>query len=269
MTPDHKINYNLATKHIRENVTTIITPYKKDSDKANAFSYKELSNNVEKKMYNIKYLKIEESTVPLKSDYELFYENNIISQAVGGCDIILFYENNIMAKKTLELKVGTYVMCIANITTVNKIQLEHPILYNSNPGENQLVSGSLGIIIGFVEGLPEVKFNNIKEPIVVDYFVWNSEINNNVALSQIPLIYAWSITFDMIHNSVSNCINILPGFADNQYEGDIPSCLRNLPLEFPAINLYDCINTAIVDMDFSSYLSLSKWDCDLNPTFGW
>jgi ATP-dependent DNA helicase PIF1 len=164
----------------KENVVTIISPYKKDTDNINAAAYKNLSNDVEKKMYSIKYLKssrksdgavesavnnlLIESNASLKSDYE-------------------FLANNIMANKTLELKIGTHVMCIANISLESEIQL---------------ANGSQGIIVGFVDGLPKVKFNNITEPIVVDYFIWNSEVNKNVAVSQIPLIYAWAIT---IHKS--------------------------------------------------------------------
>tara|TARA_B110000259_G_scaffold53977_1_gene63631 strand:- start:260 stop:1618 length:1359 start_codon:yes stop_codon:yes gene_type:complete len=164
----------------KENVVTIISPYKKDTDNINAAAYKNLSNDVEKKMYSIKYLKssrksdgavesavnnlLIESNASLKSDYE-------------------FLANNIMANKTLELKIGTHVMCIANISLESEIQL---------------ANGSQGIVTGFVAGLPKIKFNNITEPIVVDYFVWNSEVNKNVAVSQIPLIYAWAIT---IHKS--------------------------------------------------------------------
>jgi|TARA_B110000444_G_scaffold254381_1_gene286835 ATP-dependent DNA helicase PIF1 len=164
----------------KENVVTIISPYKKDTDNINAIAYKNLSDSVEKKVYNIKYLKgsrksdcaveshvtnlLIESNASLKADYE-------------------FLSNNIMANKTLELKIGTHVMCIANISLESEIQL---------------ANGSQGIVVGFVGGQPEVKFNNITEPIVVDTFVWYSEVNKNLAVSQIPLIYAWAIT---IHKS--------------------------------------------------------------------
>ena len=163
-----------------ENVVTIISPYKKDTDNINAAAYKMLSNDVEKKMYGIKYLKgsrkqdgavesavnnlLIDSNASLKADYE-------------------FLANNIMANTALELKIGTHVMCIANISLESEIQL---------------ANGSQGIVVGFKGGLPEIKFNNIRDPIIVDYFVWNSEVNKNVAVSQIPLIYAWAIT---IHKS--------------------------------------------------------------------
>ena len=37
-------------------------------------------------------------------------------------------------------------------------------------------------------------FNNISEPITIGEYIWNSETNKNVCVSQIPLIYAWAIT---------------------------------------------------------------------------
>jgi hypothetical protein len=209
---DREIEFDLAKQHVRENIQTIISPYEKDTDMINALSYKELSNDVEKKIYSIKYLNTSTNTNTKTNDE---------------------------VNKTLELKIGTNVMCIANITTETKIELEHPILYNTHPGENQLVSGSLGIIVGFVGGLPNVKFNNIKEPVVIDYFVWNSKVNKNVAVSQIPLIYAWSITNYTFKKYVSYSINVLTGYSDddtNDFEY-VPPSLRGLPLEFAPANL--------------------------------
>ena len=180
-TLEKRVFTEAAINKVREeNVVTIISPYKKDTDNINAAAYKMLSNDVEKKMYGIKYLKgsrkqdgavesavnnlLIDSNASLKADYE-------------------FLANNIMANTALELKIGTHVMCIANISLESEIQL---------------ANGSQGVVVGFKGGLPEIKFNNIRDPIIVDYFVWNSEVNKNVAVSQIPLIYAWAIT---IHKS--------------------------------------------------------------------
>ena len=84
-----------------------------------------------------------------------------------------------MAEQNLELKTGTHVMCIANID-LDSI--------------NQIANGSQGIIVGFENGFPLVKFNNIKDAIVIGPYIWNSETNKHVCISQIPLIYAWAIT---------------------------------------------------------------------------
>ena len=164
----------------RENVITIISPYKKDTDNINALEYKKLSDDVEKRQYAIKYLKgSKKSELTVESEmYKLVINSNTSLK-----NDYEFLANNIMAYKILELKIGTHVMCIANISLDDDIQL---------------ANGSQGIVVGFSNNLPLVKFNNIIEPILVNYYNWNSEVNKNVAVSQIPLIYAWAIT---IHKS--------------------------------------------------------------------
>ena len=160
----------------KSKVVTIINPYKKDAEFINNRSYKELGD-VEKRTYNIKFLKNSSK----KKDEPLEDELNnlrIASNASLKQDYE-FLANNIMAENSLELKLGTHVMCIANVDL------------NS---ENQIANGSQGIVVGFDMGLPLVKFNNIKKPMLVGPFVWNSETNKNVSVSQIPLIYAWAIT---------------------------------------------------------------------------
>ena len=84
-----------------------------------------------------------------------------------------------MAEQIIELKIGTHVMCIANIDL---------------DSVNQIANGSQGIVVDFENGLPLVKFNNIDKPIIIGRHIWNSETNKNICVSQIPLIYAWAIT---------------------------------------------------------------------------
>tara|TARA_Y100000389_G_C17456488_1_gene518516 strand:- start:1534 stop:2892 length:1359 start_codon:yes stop_codon:yes gene_type:complete len=164
----------------QENVITIISPYKKDTDNINTLEYKKLSDDVEKRLYTIKYLKgSRKSELTVESEmYNLLINSN--SSLKNDYE---FLANNIMAYKTLELKIGTHVMCIANISLDSDIQI---------------ANGSQGIVVDFNNNLPLVKFNNIIEPILINYYNWNSEVNKNVAVSQIPLIYAWAIT---IHKS--------------------------------------------------------------------
>lgn len=165
-------------ENIRKNrVLTIINPYKKDSDFINAQSYNDLPKDAEKHIYNIKYLK-NNSKKKVESIEDSLNDLLIASNSSLKHDYE-FLANNIMAEKNLELKIGTHVMCIANID-LDSI--------------NQIANGSQGIIIDFENDLPLVKFNNIEEPIIINYYIWNSETNKNVCVSQIPLIYAWAIT---------------------------------------------------------------------------
>ncbi len=158
-------------------ILTIINPYKKDADFINSKSYNDLPKDVEKYTYNIKYIK-------KSSNNKISLIEDTLNNLLLNSDTALKYDyeflvNNIMADEKLELKKGTHVMCIANIDLDNI---------------NQIANGSQGIIIGFNDGLPLVKFNNINEPILINRYIWNSERNKKAGVSQIPLIYAWAIT---------------------------------------------------------------------------
>jgi ATP-dependent DNA helicase PIF1 len=160
----------------KSKVVTIINPYKKDAELINNRSYKELGD-VEKRTYNIKFLK--NSSKKKEEPLEDELNNLQIASNASLKQDYDFLANNIMAENSLELKLGTHVMCIANVDL------------NS---ENQIANGSQGIVVGFEMGLPLVKFNNIEKPMLVGSFIWNSESNKNISVSQIPLIYAWAIT---------------------------------------------------------------------------
>ena len=93
-----------------------------------------------------------------------------------------YLKNNTMAEITLNLKIGTRVMCIANLD----MESDKPI-----------VNGSQGIVIDFENNMPKVKFDNdvIR---IINKHIWASEKITNVGISQVPLMYAWAIT---IHKS--------------------------------------------------------------------
>jgi ATP-dependent DNA helicase PIF1 len=95
-----------------------------------------------------------------------------------------YLSTNIMADKEIELKIGTQVMCVANIDEI-------------------IVNGSQGIVVKFINDLPLVQFNNGPERIV-GYHLWSSELYP-VSVKQIPLIYAWAIT---IHKSQGVSLDI-------------------------------------------------------------
>ena len=85
--------------------------------------------------------------------------------------------NSLLVDKQLRLKVGTQVMCVANL-------------------DDDIVNGSQGVVVGFhtaPQHLPIVQFNSgIKR--VMEYNVWQSDSLKSVAVAQLPLIYAWGIT---------------------------------------------------------------------------
>ena len=93
-------------------------------------------------------------------------------------DELNYLKNNILAEKELLLKIGTQVMCIANIDI---------------EGTNAIVNGSQGIIIDFKQGYPLIKFNNGETRLIKEY-LWKSEIIKGIGIKQIPLIHAWAIT---------------------------------------------------------------------------
>jgi len=80
-----------------------------------------------------------------------------------------------MYEDTLELKVGSQVMCIANISQ-----------------DEGIVNGSQGIITQFINGFPEVKFKHITK--IIQPHKWINEKYEDYGVSQIPLILSWAIT---------------------------------------------------------------------------
>ena len=89
-----------------------------------------------------------------------------------------FLMNNVMADRTLELKIGAQVMCVANIDM---------------EGPSPIVNGSQGVVVEFLKDLPVVQFN-CGHKRIMGHHVWSSETIPGVGVKQIPLIHAWAIT---------------------------------------------------------------------------
>jgi ATP-dependent DNA helicase PIF1 len=162
----------------KEKVLTILSPIKRDVETINAKEYAKLEKGIQEIEYNMSYVDLTDNSDGFENQrllFELYLKsNNYVKQDYD------FLANSIIAEKTLKLKVGTHVMCIANITLC---------------GELIIANGSQGIVVGFNDkSMPCVKFNNIANPITVANFIWKSEHNKRVGVSQIPLIYSWAIT---------------------------------------------------------------------------
>jgi ATP-dependent DNA helicase PIF1 len=173
----------------KDKILTILSPIKRDVEHINLKEYLKLNKSLEEKVYALDY-------IDLYFKYEEYeYENEDTNEKKNLFALLLksneqlkrdydFLASNILAERCLKLRVGTHVMCIANINL---------------SGELQIANGSQGVVVSFNQkNLPYVKFNNIEEPILIDYYIWKSEFNKRVGLMQLPLIYSWAIT---IHKS--------------------------------------------------------------------
>lgn len=165
----------------KEKVLTILSPIKRDVEFINAKEYLKLDSSASEIVHNLFYVDLSAKNNDCEKEkngiymFELLLKSN--EHIKREYD---FLAANIIAEKCLKLKVGTHVMCVVNLNVC---------------GELHIANGSQGIIMGFNEdNLPYVKFNNSKEPILIDYYIWKSEVNKMVGVSQIPLIYSWAIT---------------------------------------------------------------------------
>jgi len=90
-----------------------------------------------------------------------------------------FLISNSLFEPVLNLKIGSQVMCIANVDM-----------------DLNICNGTTGIITDFKGGFPYVKLTNGSHYLFTPH-TWNSE-NIPVCIQQIPLILAWAVT---IHKS--------------------------------------------------------------------
>ncbi len=91
--------------------------------------------------------------------------------------------DNVNALPSINLKVGTQVMCVSNI------DMEIPNMAVAN--------GSQGIVTDFRGGVPFVRFKSGLERVIRPQ-TFKSEAFVGVAVRQIPLVYAWAVS---IHKS--------------------------------------------------------------------
>jgi ATP-dependent DNA helicase PIF1 len=116
-----------------------------------------------------------------------------------------YLERGLMCDPTIQLKVGSQVMCIVNMELADG---------------NILCNGSQGIITRFTSTaapLPYIKFNGIPHEIILNEHTWQSERYPGVGISQLPIILAWAIT---IHKSQGASLDL----AEIDVGSDIFEC---------------------------------------------
>ena len=155
-------------------VPTILYPTRNQADVVNNKEYKTLSSDVER----VFELSVIDEVASLKDTQKSVRKNCCIEYVESEVNNLTA---SVLVDKALRLKIGTRVMCIANIDQ----DCDLPI-----------VNGSQGIIVAFLEN-PVVKFQNGSVRQIAPH-CWNSENVPGISISQIPLIYSWALT---IHKS--------------------------------------------------------------------
>jgi ATP-dependent DNA helicase PIF1 len=106
---------------------------------------------------------------------------------------LTYLEKNMNADKELELKVGAQVMCIVNLD----LETEYPIC-----------NGSLGIVTDIInDTMVKVKFLNGCVRCIGPHY-WKSELNEGIAIKQIPLTLAWAMTIHKSQGATLDCAEI-------------------------------------------------------------
>ena len=158
-------------------VPTILYPTRKQSDDLNNKEYKKLTTT-EEFVFEVRII---DNAVNLKEEQKNVRRSCGIEYVESE---VAHLTSSVLADKLLKLKVGTRVMCIANI---------------DQDSDMPIVNGSQGIVTAFTENgtIPLVKFQNgsIRQ---IGHHSWNSEHVPGLSVAQIPLIYSWALT---IHKS--------------------------------------------------------------------
>lgn len=162
-----KSSYNLLCSRLNkicndEIRPTILLPIKRKVNYINSSELKKL--DTEEKIFQVQNF----------IDKEIMEKYNMALDKETKKHEFTYLKKSIMADEELKLKKGALVMCVANI-------------------DSEIVNGSQGIIIDFINDFPVVRFRNgvVK---IMSHHKWMSEKIPCIGIKQIPLILAWAIT---------------------------------------------------------------------------
>jgi len=146
---------------------------------------------------------------PLNTNVDRINEEELDKLARTGCEFIqydmsfttsrLYNEETIMSRfkkscpapETLQLCVGAQVMLVVNLCV-----------------EEELVNGSRGVVVGFHDDRPLVRFS--KKQLPMEYYTWEVKEDNRVCLkvTQIPLKIAYAISIHKSQGCSLDCVQI-------------------------------------------------------------
>lgn len=96
-----------------------------------------------------------------------------------------YLKRNLMCDDEIMLRVGAQVMCVVN---------------KEIPDKMFLCNGSQGVVVGFEEDNPIVRFRNGVEVVMMPH-IWASEFIPGVGVSQVPLIISFACTVHKMQGS--------------------------------------------------------------------
>ena len=99
-------------------------------------------------------------------------------------------EKNMHAPKSLELREGAQVMMLVNQT------------------ESGLVNGSRGVVVGWEDGDPVVRFKHVQTTIGRHTWTFERELVGEVKITQIPLQLAWAMTIHKSQGTSLDCAEV-------------------------------------------------------------